>query len=446
MNIVCVGLNHQTAPVDLRERVAVAEGMLGETARGLAALPGVTEAVVLSTCNRVEVYAATEGGAGAAGRVVLEAMAGNRLGSGAEGHFYERSGVEAARHLFAVASGLDSMVLGETEIFGQVKKAYAAAYEAGATGRVLNRLFQRSFSVSASGCASNTMIQRGATSVGSVAVELAERIFGELEDCAVMLLGAGEMSRVTAQSLLSRGARSIFVSNRSYERAVELAGEMSGEAIRFDDWPSKVAEVDIVIASTSAPHFVVTREQVVAARRQRRSRPLFLIDIAVPRDIEPAVNELDDIYLYDIDALQVLADEGRRQREEQIALCHGIIDEELARDARQAGRVRGVRNSRCRQPAMRAVSLTVQNPFSMKPFHFRIGTRGSELALAQAGLFEAAVRAAFPGAENEAGGHQDDRRQAAGRAAGGVVGGGGHAGGQGDIHEGTGNRAGGGAD
>jgi glutamyl-tRNA reductase len=245
--------------------------------------------------------------------------------------------VEAARHLFAVASGLDSMVLGETEIFGQVKKAYAVAYEAGATGRVLNRLFQRSFAVGKR-VRSNTMIQRGATSVGSVAVELAERIFGELEDCAVMLLGAGEMSRATAQSLLSRGARSIFVSNRSYERAVELAGEMRGEAIRFDDWPSKVAEVDIVIASTSAPHFVVTREQVVAARRMRRSRPLFLIDIAVPRDIEPAVNELDDIYLYDIDALQVLADEGRRQREEQTALCYGIIDEELAKDARQASR------------------------------------------------------------------------------------------------------------
>ena len=331
MNVLCVGLNHQTAPVELRERVAVAEPRLPDLLRGMASLPGISEAVVLSTCNRVEVYAAAEYDVDHAGRMLLETITGGQLAAEALAHFYTRGGRDAAHHLFAVASGLDSMVLGETEIFGQVKKAYEAAHAVGATGRVLNKLFQRSFAVGKR-VRSNTNIQRGATSVGSVAVELAERIFGELKNCRVMLLGAGEMSRVTAQSLLSRGARSIFVSNRSLDRAVELAQEMRGEAIRFDDWPQRVAEVDIVIASTSAPHFVVTRDQVLLARRQRRGRPLFLIDIAVPRDIEPSVSEIDDVYLYDIDALHVLADEARRLREEQISVCHAIISEELDKD------------------------------------------------------------------------------------------------------------------
>ncbi len=226
-----------------------------------------------------------------------------------------------------------------SECFGQVKKAYEAASVHGATGPMLNRLFQRSFAVGKR-VRNSTGIQKGATSVGSVAVELAERIFGDLERCAVMLLGAGEMSRVTARSLLSRGARSIFVSNRSFERAVELAAEMDGVAMRFDDWPRKVAEVDIVIASTSAPHFVVTPDQVLAARKLRKGRPLFLIDIAVPRNIDPAVNAIDDIYLYDLDALQVLADEARRQREEQIQLCRVIIGEEVERLANQLSQAR----------------------------------------------------------------------------------------------------------
>lgn len=332
MQIVCVGLNHQTAPVDLRERVAVAESKLVETLHGLTGLEGVHEAVVLSTCNRVEVYAAMEDGP-AAGEALCAAMIrGAHDPAELAGHFYTRLGDEAVRHLFAVAAGLDSMVLGETEIFGQVKEAYAKAHDAHTTGRWLNKAFQRGFAV-AKRIRTHTLIQRGATSVGSVAVELAERIFGKLDACNVMLLGAGDMSRTTAQSLLSRGARSIFVSNRSFNRAEEMAESMGGEAVRFDDWPTKVNEVDIVIASTSAPHFVVTRQQVVEARRHRRGRPLFMIDIAVPRDIDPGVNDLDDVYLYDIDALQTLADEARRQREEQIALCHAIIAEELAKVA-----------------------------------------------------------------------------------------------------------------
>jgi glutamyl-tRNA reductase len=331
MRIVCLGLNHQTAPIALRERLAVPGHRLAEHLAGLRRLAGIDEAVLLSTCNRVEFYLA--GGDPAIAAASLRGHLATSLdpAGGDHGHFYLHSGPAAMRHLFGVAAGLDSMVLGETEIFGQVKKAYAAAYAAGTTGPLLNRAFQRGFAV-AKRIRAHTHIQRGATSVGSVAVELAERIFGELADCQVMLLGAGEMSRLTARSLLARGARSIFVSNRSFDRAAELAAEMGGEALRFDDWPSKVAEVDIVIASTAAPHFVVGRPQVEAARRLRRGRPLFMIDIAVPRNIDPRVNELDDVYLYDIDALQDQAAEARRQREQQITACDAIITEELARE------------------------------------------------------------------------------------------------------------------
>lgn len=329
MKFFCLGLNHQTAPLHLRERLAVPENRAGEVLGQLLEVPGVGEAVVLSTCNRVEIYAAAESPRSAGDRVIAT-LAGGPPDPETVSHLYLREGEDAIGHLFEVASGIDSMVLGETEIFGQVKKAYEFAVAEGRTGPMLNRLFQRSFAVGKR-VRSSTGIQRGATSVGSVAVELAERIFGELDQCAVMLLGAGEMSRATARSLLGRGARSIFVSNRSFERAVELAAEMDGVAMRFDDWPRKVAEVDIVIASTAAPHFVVTPAQVMAARKLRRGRPLFLIDISVPRNIDPAVNGIDDIYLYDLDALQILADEARRQREEQIQVCRRIIREEVDR-------------------------------------------------------------------------------------------------------------------
>lgn len=334
MNFLCLGLNHQTAPLHLRERMAVPEQRTGELLAELLGVPGVHEAVVLSTCNRVEVYAAAEGNFTVGEKLLAKLGGDTTVDTDSASHFYLRQGEEAVGHLFSVAAGLDSMVLGETEIFGQVKKAYETANGHGATGPMLNRLFQRSFAVGKR-VRNSTGIQRGATSVGSVAVELAERIFGDLKRCSVMLLGAGEMSRVTARSLLSRGARSIFVSNRSFDRAVELAAEMDGVAMRFDDWPRKVSEVDIVIASTSAPHFVVTPDQVLAARKLRKGRPLFLIDIAVPRNIDPAVNAIDDIYLYDLDALQVLADEARRQREEQIQLCRMIITEEVERLAGQ---------------------------------------------------------------------------------------------------------------
>ncbi len=323
MSIFCLGVNHKTAPIGLRERLAISEhsvpGHLGE----ICGLEGVDEAVVLSTCNRVEIY----GGAGdpvvALDRLVAYLESHFAVAPG-EVEFYRHADEAAAHHLFEVASGLDSMVLGETEIFGQVKKAYALAQSTGTTARRMNKLFQQSFSVGKL-VRSNTSIQQGSTSVGSAAVDLAEQIFGRLDGCRVMIIGAGEMSRVTAQSLLSRGARSIIVSNRSYDRAQELAAELKGEAVRFDDWENKLDQIDIVISSTAAPHAVVHAGAIRRVMARRRGHPLFLIDIAVPRDIEEEVNGIDNVYLFNIDQLQQIANEGKARRERQIAICRELI-------------------------------------------------------------------------------------------------------------------------
>lgn len=250
------------------------------------------------------------------------------MGSEDEAHFYEKGELEVARHLCRVVSGLDSMVLGENEIFGQVKKAYQDALEARATGGVLNKLFQKAFGVGKK-VRTRTEIQQGQTSVGSVAVDLAEKIFGSLRASEVMVIGAGDMSRTTAQRMLERGAKKVWVTNRSYDKAVALAEEMKGEAVRFDAWESALAKVDVVVSSTGASDPVVVRRQVEAVRRKRRYRPLFMIDIAVPRDIDAGVGEIEEVYLYDLDTLQRQAEENVTKRAQQVAVCDGIIDEEV---------------------------------------------------------------------------------------------------------------------
>jgi glutamyl-tRNA reductase len=330
-HLVCLGLNYRTTPVEVRERVAFPESKVPDAVQEIRQLPGFEESVVLSTCNRVELYAthsltdSLQAHDSLVGYLVrrfelppaqAEALVTYRLRSG-----------DAARHLFRVVSGLDSMVLGETEIFGQVKQAYKVALETGSTGRSLNKLFQQAFTVGKK-VRHDTTIQRGSTSVGSVAVDLAEKVH-DLKQCRVMLVGAGEMSRTCAQSLLSRGAKSIIVSNRSYDRAVELATEMKGRAMKFDEWEHALHEVDVIISSTSAPHFVIKPELIDQVMRKRRWNPLLIIDIAVPRDVDPAVNEIEGVYLYDIDALQAIADDGRRERERQLSACERIIEDHL---------------------------------------------------------------------------------------------------------------------
>ncbi len=331
MNIFCIGLNHKSAPVEIRERLAIAESHLPEVNAEVAKLTGIAETVVLSTCNRTEIYAAHGEDSGPQrGLDALEIYIRDHfeMPGGEAVEFYKKQGADAVRHLFRVASGLDSMVLGETEIFGQVKSAYALAHRCGTTARNLNKLFQQTFSAGKF-VRTHSTITSGATSVGAVAVDLAEKIFGDLKKCSVMVIGAGEMSRRTAKSLVSRGASGIIVSNRSYDKAVELADEMKGRAIRFDDCYDVIPEVDIVVASTSAPHAVLHPDHVQPAMRRRRGRPLFMIDIAVPRDIEPAVGELDGVYLYDIDALESIAESARRNRKKQITHCETLIDEQM---------------------------------------------------------------------------------------------------------------------
>jgi glutamyl-tRNA reductase len=303
---------------------------LGEASTELAELAEAAEAVVISTCNRTEFYLSADNARAAFEKIETRLARKIELDASVSDHFYRLEKSAAARHLCRVVSGLDSMMLGETEIFGQVKQAYQSALAAGATGGVLNRLFQRAFGVGKK-VRTETSIQEGSTSVGNVAVDLAEKIFGHLKDSEVMILGAGEMSRITAQSLVSRGAKSIFVTNRSYERATELANEMGGSAVRFDDWQSVLQRVDVVISSTGAPHAIVHREDVEKTRRARKFRPLFFIDIAVPRDIDPAVGEIEEVYLYDIDTLEQLADAARARRQLQIDQCDRIIDRELAK-------------------------------------------------------------------------------------------------------------------
>jgi glutamyl-tRNA reductase len=323
MEIVCFGLSHHTAPIELREKFAIADLELPKVATEMACLDGLGEVVIVSTCNRVEFYFAAENaneGVDALQRYIAE-----RTGTAAGDAFFRHGSQRGIAHLFRVVSGLDSMVLGETEILGQVKKAYQSAQQAGATGRHLNKLFQRAFSV-AKEVRTNTNITRGSVSVGSVAVELAEKIFGRLSDCHVMILGAGETSEMTAGALQARGVKAIFVANRSYERAAQLAEKMGGKALHFEEWAGDFRDVDILIGSTSAPHHVVTAGKLAPLMRTRADRPLFCIDLAVPRDFEPSVNDLEGVYLYDIDSLQQIADDSMAVRRQEITICEQIIE------------------------------------------------------------------------------------------------------------------------
>jgi len=324
MNLICLGISHQTAPVDVRERLAIGETDLPKALEQLSSEEHISEVVVLSTCNRVETYAVASHTNSGLETLEQYLRTHCQIDAGTEVPFFRNSGTDTAMHLFRVASGLESMVLGETEIFGQVKKAYSHAQTAGTTAKILNKLFQQSFQVGKH-IRNNTQIQRGSTSVGSVAVDLAERVFGNLRSSHVMLIGAGEMSRTVAQSLMSRGALSVVVSNRSYDKAEELANDIGGKAIRFDDWERASVSSDIIITSTSAPHTLIDKPSVAQVMQKRRGRPLIIVDIAVPRDVEPDVTEVPDVYLYPIDALSQIANQARLRREKAIQVCEKIL-------------------------------------------------------------------------------------------------------------------------
>jgi glutamyl-tRNA reductase len=321
MNILCAGINHRTARLGVRERFAVAPEETPTLLSDLRSVEGVSGAVVLSTCNRVEIYAS--------GLCPVRALDGFReiLSSraGIEAPLYHHDTPHAVRHLFRVASGLDSMVIGETEILGQVKKAYSAASEAGTATRTMHKLFQHAFRVAKS-VRTETRITSGPTSVGSVAVELAEKIFGDLRNLRVLLLGAGEISERTARSLQSRGVRSMVVSNRTYERAASLAAEIGGMAIHFDHWDKAAADADILISSTNADGRLVTPGKLAPVMKGRGDRPLFVIDLAVPRDADPAINDMEGVFLHDVDSLQQIAAESLVIRQREVERCESLIE------------------------------------------------------------------------------------------------------------------------
>ena len=325
MPLIVIGLSHHSSPVAVRERFAFPDATIPAALEKLRQTGIVTEAVILSTCNRVEIYAATDL---AERQAMLELrqflLDHHNYRDAIRDEIYFHGDSESLEHLFKVACGLDSMVVGETEIFGQLKKAYETALRHKQTGRHLNKAFQKAFNV-AKQIRTETNIQRGSVSVGSVAVELARKIFSSLEQHQVMILGAGETSEKTARALLSRGARSIIVSNRSHDRAVALARELDGRAVHFEDWAAEFPGIDIVISSTAAPHYILDRAKLEPLMKLRRNRSLLLIDIAVPRDIDPAVNFLENVYLYNIDDLQAIADDSLRQRQEEIARCAALI-------------------------------------------------------------------------------------------------------------------------
>jgi glutamyl-tRNA reductase len=348
MNVVVIGLSHHSSPVELREQFAFAETKIPDALKSLRE-SGVAEAVILSTCNRVEIYAATAREPAVAfaelkrflarwGETTGKPEAGSSRGddrtveravpTDVTDELYTLTEPQSLQHLFKVACGLDSMVLGETEILGQLKQAYALAQERGHTGARLNKAFQRAFHV-AKHVRTHTSIQRGSVSVASAAVELAEKIFSSLQEREVLVIGAGDTSEKTARALLSRGARSIIVANRSHERAVALANELGGRAVPFDDWAVEFEKIDIVISSTSAPHHILDRAKLEPLMKARKQRPLLLIDIAVPRDVDPAVNFLENVYLYNIDDLQAIADDYLKQRKDEIVRCEAIIAEKV---------------------------------------------------------------------------------------------------------------------
>jgi glutamyl-tRNA reductase len=322
MKLFVAGLSYKTAPVEVREKLAVHPTRLRCQGCRLKLVGNLSEVVLVSTCNRVEIYGVSPQVNGNVHRA-FQALTSSDVDFSQ--HLYIKEGAEAVQHLFSVAGGLDSMVIGETEITGQVKQAYQAAQDAKLTGRVTNRLFQTALQT-AKEIRTETSIGRGATSVGSVAVELAEKIFDrDLSDKTVMILGAGKMGEACVRHLAKKGARSVLVSNRSYERAVNLAAEFGGRAIRFDDCLTAMTEADIVVSSTGSPSTVLHRDGVASVMATRRNRPLFLIDIAVPRDIDSDVQELANVYLYNVDHLEALVRENVRMREQELAHCQMII-------------------------------------------------------------------------------------------------------------------------
>jgi glutamyl-tRNA reductase len=329
MNLRLIGVNHNSAPVEVRERLAIPESRLADAMQRLAQHPGVDEGLILCTCNRVELLARSRNGSSADLRGFLHQYFGLEPEI-LEPYLYDYSEAEAVRHLFRVTASLDSMVVGEAQILGQVKEAYATARAVGAVNSQLDLLLTRAFAV-AKRVRTETAVGTSAVSVASVAVELAKKIFGSLQGKHVYLVGAGKMSELAARHLQAHGAASIFVANRTYERARQLAAKFNGEAINFSQIYNTCDRADIVITSTGAPVAIFRREHGEMFLARRKNRPMFFIDIAVPRDVDPEMNKLDGIFVYDIDDLQQAVTSHVADRQKEAERAENIINTEVER-------------------------------------------------------------------------------------------------------------------
>ena len=329
-SIVIVGLNHRTAPVEIRERLAFPADTIGHALRGLVEREEIVEGIILSTCNRVEVCVLAGGESYKGATAVKEFLSATHGIARDElnGYLYHYEGEEAVKHLFRVSSSLDSMVLGEPQILGQVKDAYGYAAEFRTIGPILDKFYTKAFSV-AKRVRTETKVASSAVSVSYAAVELAKKIFGNLKDKTAMLIGAGEMCELAARHLLSAGVKGILVTNRTFERAVKLAGEFDGMPVRFDELLSHLKMADIILSSTGAPHFILKKEDVEEVIRIRKNRPMFFIDMAVPRDIDPDANQIDNVYVYDIDDLNNVIETNLEERQKEAARAEGIVSAEV---------------------------------------------------------------------------------------------------------------------
>ena len=331
VNLILVGVNHKTTPVEIREKLAFTKGKIEESVDHLFNFPDIIEHTILSTCNRVEIYARANSQDSAIKSIKQFICDFHQLSLvELEDHFYSYSNKEAVEHLFRVSSSLDSMILGEAQILGQVKEAYSLARDLRSTGLVLNQLFEKAFSI-AKKVREETGIAERSVSISSAAVELAQKIFDDLENHTVMLVGTGEMAELAAKHLISYGVKTIYVTSRTYEHAANLARTLNGSALDFEAFKNELHRADIVITSTSAPNFIIKKEIVEKAIHERKNKPIFFIDIAVPRDIEPDVNDLENVYLYDIDDLQVVVSANIKEREKEAENAMNFISQEVTK-------------------------------------------------------------------------------------------------------------------
>lgn len=336
MSIVIVGVSHKTAPVEVRERLAFAEARLPEALRLLVDRQTISECLIVSTCNRVEIIAATPNqsdGEKIGWRLhnFLRDFHGCDQKTLSE-HCYHHTDLRAVSHIFRVTSSMDSMVVGEPQITGQIKEAFQLAQGAGSVGHTLTRLMNRAFAV-AKRIRNETGIGSSAVSISFVAVELARKVFETLNGATVMLVGAGEMAELAARHLLNYGASKILIANRTYENAAKLAEEMKGKAVSFQDFEKRLPEAEIIICSTGAPHYLIRPDHIKQALQTRHNRPILLVDISVPRNVDPAINQLDNVFVFDVDDLQSIAETNRAGREREAARAETIITEETERFA-----------------------------------------------------------------------------------------------------------------